>query len=56
MYRHGVLAAQVQGMGGMTPVIRMGNYLFLAMAALAVGVAWFTGRKYAGALAKKQQT
>ena len=52
MYTHGSLAAQVQGMGGMTPFIRMGNYLFLALAALAFGVAWFSGRNFA----KTQQT
>ncbi|NHZ32029.1 apolipoprotein N-acyltransferase [Massilia rubra] len=52
MYSNGVLAAQVQGMGGMTPFIRMGNYLFLALAALAFGVAWFSGRNFA----KTQQT
>ncbi|UOD31306.1 apolipoprotein N-acyltransferase [Massilia violaceinigra] len=52
MYTHGSLAARVQGMGGMTPFIRMGNYLFLALAALAFGVAWFSGRNFA----KTQQT
>jgi apolipoprotein N-acyltransferase len=44
-YRQGVLAATVQGMAGSTPYIRFGNTLFLALSALALGVAWFTGRK-----------
>jgi apolipoprotein N-acyltransferase len=45
-YRQGVLATTVQGMAGTTPYIRFGNVLFLALSALALGVAWFTGRKY----------
>ena len=44
-YTHGVLQAQVQGMGGMTPYIRMGNYLFLGLAAAALGAAWWLGRR-----------
>lgn len=50
-YTHGTLAATVQGMGGMTPFIRMGNVLFLALAALALAAAWIWGRNYA----KKRQ-
>ena len=46
-YTHGTLASTVQGMGGMTPFIRFGNYTMLLLAALAVAGAWFTGRKYA---------
>lgn len=46
-YTHGTLAATVQGMGGMTPFIRFGNYTMLVLAALAVLGAWFSGRKYA---------
>ena len=45
-YTRGTLAATVQGMGGMTPYIRFGNYLFLALAALALGAAWISGRNY----------
>ncbi|MFP5390802.1 MAG: apolipoprotein N-acyltransferase [Gammaproteobacteria bacterium] len=45
--RKGTLAAQVQGMGGMTPYIRLGNLLFLALGALALTGAWFSGRRYA---------
>jgi apolipoprotein N-acyltransferase len=44
-YTRGVLAARVQGMEGMTPYIRFGNLLFLALAALALGAAWISGRK-----------
>ena len=46
-YAPGVLDAQVQGMRGMTPFVRFGNYTMLLLAALAFGVAWFSGRKYA---------
>jgi apolipoprotein N-acyltransferase len=45
-YGRGVLAARVQGMEGMTPYIRFGNLLFLALGALALAAAWFLGRKY----------
>jgi apolipoprotein N-acyltransferase len=45
-YRQGTLAAQVQGMAGMTPFIRFGNYTMLALAALALLAAAFSGRKY----------
>jgi apolipoprotein N-acyltransferase len=44
-YTRGVLSAKVQGMEGMTPYIRFGNLLFLALAALALAAAWFSGRK-----------
>jgi apolipoprotein N-acyltransferase len=44
-YTHGVLQAQVQGMGGMTPYIRVGNYLFLGLSAGALGAAWWLGRR-----------
>ena len=50
-YTHGVLAAPVQGMRGMTPFILMGNYLMLALAALAFAIAWIWGRNFA----KKRQ-
>ncbi len=46
-YTQGTLATTVQGMGGMTPFIRFGNYTMLLLAALAMGAAWFSGRKYA---------
>ncbi|UUZ47048.1 hypothetical protein LP420_26265 [Massilia sp. B-10] len=46
-YTQGTLAATVQGMGGMTPFIRFGNYTMLLLAALAMAAAWFSGRKYA---------
>jgi apolipoprotein N-acyltransferase len=42
--RLGVLSARVQGMAGTTPYIRFGNLLFLAISALALGVAWWQGR------------
>jgi apolipoprotein N-acyltransferase len=45
-YTRGTLAAKVQGMAGMTPYIRFGNSLFLALAALALGAAWISGRNY----------
>jgi apolipoprotein N-acyltransferase len=32
-------------MEGMTPYIRFGNLLFLALAALALGAAWISGKK-----------
>jgi apolipoprotein N-acyltransferase len=46
-YAQGTLAAQVQGMGGMTPFIRFGNYTVLVLAALALLLAAISGRKYA---------
>jgi apolipoprotein N-acyltransferase len=46
-YTRGTLAVTVQGMGGMTPFIRFGNYSMLLLAALAVLGAWLSGRKYA---------
>ncbi|MFZ3288886.1 MAG: apolipoprotein N-acyltransferase [Telluria sp.] len=45
-YTRGTLAASVQGMAGMTPYIRFGNYLFLALGALGLGAAWISGRIY----------
>ncbi|MES3025111.1 MAG: apolipoprotein N-acyltransferase [Pseudomonadota bacterium] len=45
-YVQGTLAANVQGMTGMTPYILFGNYLLLALAALSFGCAWFLGRRY----------
>jgi apolipoprotein N-acyltransferase len=45
-FRQGVLAAQVQGMAGMTPYIRFGNLAFLLLGALALLGAWFSGRNY----------
>jgi apolipoprotein N-acyltransferase len=51
-YTRGVLAARVQGMEGLTPYIRFGNLLFLALSALALGAAWISGRKYRKTAAK----
>ena len=45
-YQRGALAATVQGMAGMTPYIRFGNLLFLALGALALAGAWMSGRAY----------
>jgi apolipoprotein N-acyltransferase len=45
-YTRGTLSATVQGMGGTTPYISLGNYLFLALSALALAGAWLTGRNY----------
>ncbi len=45
-YIRGVLSAKVQGMEGSTPYIRFGNFLFLALAALALCAAWISGRNY----------
>ena len=45
-YQRGALAATVQGMAGMTPYIRFGNLLFLALGALALAAAWMSGRAY----------
>jgi apolipoprotein N-acyltransferase len=45
-YTRGVLAATVQGMEGTTPYIRFGNLLFLVLAALALGAAWISGKKF----------
>jgi apolipoprotein N-acyltransferase len=45
-YKRGVLSARVQGMEGMTPYIRFGNALFLALSALALGAAWISGRNF----------
>jgi apolipoprotein N-acyltransferase len=53
-YQQGSLAAKVQGMAGMTPYIRFGNLLFLALSALALASAWLTGRNYRKKIAKVQ--
>jgi apolipoprotein N-acyltransferase len=45
-YRHGTLAARVQGMEGLTPYIRFGNYLFLALVVASLGAAWLWGRRF----------
>ncbi len=45
LYTQGTLAAKVQGMAGMTPFIRFGNYTMLVLAALALLAAVFSGRK-----------
>jgi apolipoprotein N-acyltransferase len=42
-YGQGVLAANVQGMAGSTPYIRVGNDGFLALGALMLAGAWFAG-------------
>lgn len=46
-YTRGTLAVTVQGTGGMTPFIHLGNYSMLMLAALAFAAAWISGRKYA---------
>jgi apolipoprotein N-acyltransferase len=51
-YRRGTLSGTVQGMAGTTPYIRFGNYLFLALCALALGGAWLAGRNYRKKTAK----
>jgi apolipoprotein N-acyltransferase len=51
-YTRGTLTARVQGMAGSTPYIRFGNYLFLALSALALMGACFTGRNYREKTAK----
>ena len=43
----GTLAATVQGMAGLTPYIRFGNLLFLALSACALAAAWLSGRRFA---------
>jgi apolipoprotein N-acyltransferase len=53
-YRQGVLSARVQGMAGATPYIRFGNALFLALGALALALAWFSGRTYRKKIAEVQ--
>ena len=45
-YTQGSLSARVQGMKGLTPFIRYGNYLLLALAAAAFAGAWISGRNY----------
>ncbi len=45
-YTRGSLSASVQGMQGLTPFIRYGNYLLLALAAAAFAAAWISGRNY----------
>jgi apolipoprotein N-acyltransferase len=45
-FTRGVLAAKVQGMEGMTPYIRFGNFGFLLLGALSLAAAWVSGRKY----------
>jgi apolipoprotein N-acyltransferase len=42
-YKDGVLTATLRGTTGMTPYIRFGNYLFLALGALALAAAWLSG-------------
>ena len=54
-YTHGALVAPVQGMRGMTPFILMGNYLMLALAAVAFAIAWIWGRWYSMAAKKRQK-
>jgi apolipoprotein N-acyltransferase len=44
-YTSGTLAANVQGMAGMTPYIALGNRLLLAILALALGAAWLLARR-----------
>jgi apolipoprotein N-acyltransferase len=44
-YVRGTLAANVQGMTGLTPYIRFGNASFLLLAALALAAAWLSGKK-----------
>ncbi|OON60672.1 apolipoprotein N-acyltransferase [Massilia sp. KIM] len=47
-YQEGVLTATVRGTTGMTPYVRFGNALFLILGAVALGAAWFAGRRYRG--------
>ncbi|MEO7497103.1 MAG: apolipoprotein N-acyltransferase [Massilia sp.] len=51
-YVRGTLAAQVQGMAGLTPYIRFGNAGFLLLGALALAAAWLAGRNYRKTAAK----
>ncbi|MFD2366783.1 apolipoprotein N-acyltransferase [Pseudoduganella sp. GCM10020061] len=44
-YTRGALAGTVQGMTGFTPYVRFGNYLFLALSALALAAAFFAARR-----------
>jgi apolipoprotein N-acyltransferase len=46
-YQAGVLKASVQGMAGTTPYIALGNAVFLLLAILALGGAWWWGRNSA---------
>jgi apolipoprotein N-acyltransferase len=39
-YQRGVLTGKVQGMAGLTPYVRFGNALFLALSALSLAAAW----------------
>ena len=43
--QEGTLAAEVQGMGGMTPYILCGNKLMLALTLLSLLAAWLPGRR-----------
>jgi len=45
-YTEGTLAATVRGTAGITPYIRFGNTLFLALGAAALAAAWLTGCIY----------
>jgi apolipoprotein N-acyltransferase len=44
-YTRGVLAATVQGFHGITPYVRFGNALILALVVLLLGAAWLLCRK-----------
>lgn len=54
-YTHGTLTARVQGMSGMTPYIRAGNYSFLALVAAGLAAAWLMGRNYRQKLSQLAQ-
>ena len=45
MYAQGTLAVRVQGMGGMTPFIRFGNYTMLVLALLAFAASLIWAKK-----------
>jgi apolipoprotein N-acyltransferase len=48
-YTSGTLAANVQGMAGMTPYILLGNWLFLGLSALALAAAWLLRHRWRAA-------
>ncbi|HEU4852218.1 MAG TPA: apolipoprotein N-acyltransferase [Telluria sp.] len=47
-FTRGTLAGTVQGMTGFTPYVRFGNYLFLALSALAIAAIWWLARSRRG--------
>ncbi|WP_020652036.1 apolipoprotein N-acyltransferase [Massilia niastensis] len=53
-YADGALTATVRGTAGMTPYIRFGNTLFLALSAVVLAAAWLAGRRYRNKNAKAE--